>query len=102
MDFKVEASHDKIVIRIIGEVTAETCGELRDAVIELIRKAPQSLVLDLSDMPFIDTSGLGVLVGLRAQAKKGNVTLTVQNPQARILQVFRITQLAKVFGIPTE
>ncbi|MBI1291146.1 anti-sigma factor antagonist [bacterium] len=102
MDFKVEANDAQVTVRIVGEVTAESCGELRDQVIDLIKKSPAKLILDLAEVPFIDTSGLGVLVGLRAQAKKAGTALMVQNPQPRILQVFRITQLAKVFGLSSD
>jgi anti-sigma B factor antagonist len=99
MDYKVEGNDSELVVRIIGEVTAESYNELRNAVVELIRRKPTTITLDLAEMPFIDTSGLGVLVGLRAQAKKSGTSLMVKNPQPRIMQVFRITQLAKVFGL---
>ncbi|CAN5346416.1 anti-sigma factor antagonist BldG [soil metagenome] len=99
MDFKVEGNNERLVVRVSGEVTAASSAELRQAVQELSARKPQAIVLDLTDMPFIDTSGLGVLVGLRSHLKRQGTALSVENPQARVLQVFRLTQLSRIFGM---
>lgn len=99
MDLVVEGNQELLKVKVVGDVTAESCGELREAVMQLASRRASVIQLDLAEMPFIDTSGLGVLVGLRTHLKKHGSQLTVANPQARVEQVLRLTQLSKLFGI---
>lgn len=99
MELVVEGNQEKLNVRVIGELVAESCGELREAVTELSARRPQVIVLDLAQTTFVDTSGLGVLVGLRTHMKKFGTNLTVANPQPRVMQVFRLTQLSRLFGL---
>lgn len=99
MELVVEGNDQKLKVRIIGDVIADCCGELREAIMELGVRKPEEVVVDLKEVPFIDTSGLGVLVGLRTHMKKFGTTFKVANPQPRVMQVFRLTQLSKLFGL---
>jgi anti-sigma B factor antagonist len=99
MDFKVEGNEERFVVRVIGEVTADSSAELRQFITDLSQNRPKEIVLELSELTFIDTSGLGVLVGLRAHARKYGMTLSLANPTPRVMQVLRVTQLSKVFGL---
>lgn len=85
------------VLKIIGQVTAEHAGELRQQL--LATEADGLLVLDLSELTYIDTSGLGVLVGVRSHMKKRGVELVVRNTQDKVLKIFRLTKLDLLFGL---
>lgn len=93
---QIEGS-DPPVMKVIGQVTAESAGELRQRL--MATEADGLLILDLSELTYIDTSGLGVLVGVRSHLKKRGVELVVRNTQERVLKIFRLTKLDLLFGL---
>ncbi len=99
MDIAVEGNQDLLKVKISGDITSEVCGELREAVMQLAPRQVQEIQLDLAAVPFVDTSGLGVLVGLRTHLKKYGTVLSIANPQPRVEQVFQMTRLSKLFGL---
>ena len=88
------------VLRVSGEVDVATSPELRRELHQLVdRDGP--IVVDLHDVTFIDSSGLGVLVGtlkrLREQGRDGHLVLEgLQDP---VRKVFDITGLSELFTI---
>lgn len=87
------------VIDVAGEVDASTAPRLRDLLIELDSKDNYQLVVNLDRVEFLDSARVGVLVGAakRIRAHDGSLGLVCTRP--RILKVFRITGLTKVFAI---
>ena len=102
MELILDGKDETLTIRIIGELVASTCVGLRDVVSDAISRKPQKIILDMSQVPFVDTSGLGVLVGLRATLKAQKIALEVANPSSRVVNVFRLTRLDGVVGIPQD
>jgi anti-sigma B factor antagonist len=87
------------VVAASGEIDVATAPELRDRLTELVEAGSTRLVVDLEDVAFIDSTGLGVLVGgvRRARAQDGDLRLVCTN--SRILKVFQATGLDEVFTI---
>ena len=74
------------VVDVVGEVDVLTCGLLRDRLLLAVTDdARRSLVVNLADMSFIDSTGIGVLVGVwhRMQAAEGILVLAAPSRQAR-------------------
>lgn len=90
---------DRTVVSVGGEIDVYTAPQLREKVVELVAAGDVNLVLDLSGVEFLDSTGLGVLVGAlnRVRAQDGSLALVLT--QERILKVFEITGLRKVFPI---
>lgn len=87
------------IVVVGGEVDVSSAPELKDRVAELTRSGEQTLIVDLSGVTFLDSTGLGVLVEARAaSAESGGALLLVCN-QDRILKLFTITGLDDVFAI---
>lgn len=88
---------DCAVLRVTGEVDAYTAPMLRDRIRELADKDAVHLIADLSQVDFLDSTGLGALVGSlkRLRARDGSLTLVIGAD--RILRIFRITGLHHVF-----
>ena len=99
LQIKVRRSSDIPVIELAGEVDAYTCSRLREAMIEAIEDGGASLVVNMKDVEYIDSSGLGTLVGglKRVSEREGSIAICCTNPQIR--KVFDITGLVKVFPI---
>jgi anti-sigma B factor antagonist len=90
---------DWTVVAVGGEIDVYTAPKLREAMVELVNEGRYQLVVDLEQVDFLDSTGLGVLVGglKRVRANDGN--LRVVCTQERLLKIFRITGLTKVFAI---
>ena len=101
MDLSItRADHgDRTVVRLGGEIDVYTAPFVREKLDEQIHAGRADLVVDLSDVTFLDSTGLGVLVGglKRVRAHEGSLRLVCS--QERILKIFRITGLTKVFPI---
>lgn len=89
----------KTVLAVRGEVDVYTAPRLRERLVELVTEGKRQIVVDLESVDFLDSTGLGVLVGglKRLRSHEGDLSLVCT--QHRILKVFEITGLTKVFSI---
>src|SRR5688500_8224204 len=90
---------DRTVVAVGGEIDVYTAPKLREQLVDLVAAGSYHLVVDLEAVEFLDSTGLGVLVGglKRVRAHDGSLELICS--QERLLKIFRITGLAKVFVI---
>jgi anti-sigma B factor antagonist len=85
---------DRLTIEWHGEVTAANAGYIRDATWLLLSEhGDLRRVLDLRDVRFIDSTGLGLLVSMRKHASDRNVPLDIINVQPQVENVIRISKL---------
>ena len=89
----------RTIIEVGGEIDVYTAPKLRDKITELVGNGNYNLVIDMEKVDFLDSTGLGVLVGglKKVRAHDGSMRLICN--QERLLKIFRITGLAKVFAI---
>src|SRR5256886_337135 len=87
------------ILAVRGEVDVYTAPRFRERLIELVSEGKHRIVVDLEAVDFLDSTGLGVLVGglKRLRSHDGDMILVCTQP--RILKVFEITGLTKVFSI---
>ena len=101
MDLKLgHYSKDGIEVVIVeGEIDIYTAPRLRELLIELARQGSYQLIVNLDKVGFLDSTGLGVLVGGLRRVRAHDGSLDLVCTQQRILKIFRITGLTEVFGI---
>ena len=101
MDLKLgHYSKDGIeVVDVEGEIDIYTAPRLRELLIDLAGKDNYQLIVNLEKVGFLDSTGLGVLVGGLNRVRPHDGSLDLVCTQERILKIFRITGLTKVFGI---
>lgn len=101
MDLGLDVSEQNgyTVLAVKGEVDVYTAPRLRERLVELASEGKYKIVVNLEGVDFLDSTGLGVLVGglKRLRSHEGDLTLVCT--QNRILKVFEITGLTKVFAI---
>lgn len=102
MDIKISTrplKDNKQVVEIQGEIDVYTSPKVKETINSLIEQGNYFLVVNLEDVRYIDSTGLGVLIGAlkRVREHDGNITLVCNNPQ--IKKIFNITGLVKIFGI---
>ena len=91
------------VLRLSGELDLNSVPDVRRAIRTLIDEGLVNFIINLSELEFIDSSGLGVLVGglARVREKQGEVKIACSDK--RIVRVFEMTRLTQLFEIyPTE
>jgi anti-sigma B factor antagonist len=87
------------VLAVRGEVDVYTAPRLREKLVELVSRGCYQIVVDLEAVDFLDSTGLGVLVGGLKRLRSHDGDLSLVCTQQRILKVFEITGLTKVFVI---
>jgi anti-sigma B factor antagonist len=87
------------VVDVEGEIDIYTAPRLRELLIDLVSKNNYRLVVNLEKVGFLDSTGLGVLVGGLKRVRAHDGSLDLVCTQERILRIFRITGLTKVFGM---
>jgi len=87
------------VVDVGGEIDIYTAPRLRELLIDLVSKNSYQLVINMDKVEFLDSTGLGVLVGGLKRVRAHDGSLDLVCAQERILKIFKITGLTKVFGI---
>jgi anti-sigma B factor antagonist len=87
---------EETLVRCTGRIVSSTTGTLGTTVRGLI-PGSKRIVLDLTDVAYLDSSGLGTLVSLYLSAKRQDCELKLINLNQRLKELFRLTKLASVF-----
>lgn len=102
LDIRVEERGSWSILRLTGDLDLATSPNLREAIIRLIDEGTRQIVVDLSALEFMDSSGLGVLVAALKRVRENGATLNLVAGGEKILKLFRITGLLQVFRIDSS
>src|SRR5688572_4314787 len=97
LDVQKTGSH--AIVDVKGEIDVYTAPKLREKLIELVSEGSYDVVVNLEGVDFLDSTGLGVLVGALKRVKAHDGSLSLVCTQDKILKIFKITGLTKVFPI---
>ncbi len=102
MDIKVNTrvlNEKAQAVEVQGEIDVYTSPRVKETINELIEKGHYQLVINLEGVRYIDSTGLGVLIGALKKVREhnGRILLVCTNPQ--IKKIFNITGLVKIFEI---
>jgi anti-sigma B factor antagonist len=101
-DFKVtDEKLDELrhLVAVSGEVDLFTAPEFKQRVTELIEAGTPQLVIDLTQTTFLDSTGLGVLIGAVKRLRSRDGELVIVNTDETIAKTFEITGLDQIFTI---
>jgi anti-sigma B factor antagonist len=103
-DLQVHQHEGWVVLAVVGEIDLATAPRVRQAVIDALATAGSSpsVVLDLGSVDFIDSSGLGVVLGAlkRVRSADGRLRVIVREPQVR--RVFELTDLDRILALASS
>jgi anti-sigma B factor antagonist len=88
----VERTGTDATIRCSGRITTQSAGELKEMARQLIGESKR-LVLDFTDVNYLDSSGLGMIVGVYVSAKRAGCQFKVINLRPRVKEIFTLTRL---------
>jgi anti-sigma B factor antagonist len=93
------AGDDCAVLQVTGEVDVYTAPELRERVVQLLADGAVHIIVDLRDVRFLDSTGLGTLVGALRRVRTQDGSLMLVTSTRRILEIFNLTGLINAFAI---
>lgn len=91
------------VVDLAGELDTYSCPALRSAIVDLVDRGDRQILLNMQGVQYIDSAGLGTLVGGLKRATEHGGQLKIVNANSQIDKVFTITGLVRVFEqFPSE
>lgn len=99
MKHELTADKDQVRIAIEGEVDMHVASELRDVLAKASSSKPALLLVDLAQVPFIDSSGIATIVQALKNVRKFSGKLVVRNCQEAVRDTFEIAGLTEILGI---
>lgn len=97
LDVATDVREDIVLVTLSGELDIYTVNGFRRALDEIDVADGSALVVDLSDVTLLDSSGLGALVSLLNRAREANGRLGLICPHRRLRRLFEITGLRRSF-----
>lgn len=88
-----------VLLRLQGELDTATATELRQALVDELEKGPAALTIDLAELSFIDSSGIGVLVGAGRRARDSGCSFVLQSPGRSVRKALQLTGVDRLMDI---
>jgi anti-anti-sigma factor len=85
------------VLTVAGEVDVDTCGQLHEELTTTLSEG--DVILDMSEVAFIDSSGLNVLVSGHRQARDSQHRMIISGSSRRVLDMLEVTRLTTLFSL---
>ena len=99
MKIKEEKQNGVCICSLEGEVNINTSPELRKVFDDIIKSSEKKVLIDFTNVSYIDSSGLATLIEMFQRLKKIGGSLRLSNMSQKVKNVFEITKLYKLFEI---
>jgi len=97
LEIEVTEIREIPVVRIIGEVDLHTCTDLRTTLKRLMSQGKNRIVLDMQQVPYVDSAALGVLVDAQRRVREMEGEIHLMQVTPFVLRAFEITRLVRLF-----
>ncbi|MBS4178606.1 anti-sigma factor antagonist [Lederbergia citrea] len=102
ISIEIAEKEQELNVKLSGEIDAYTAPKVREELFSGIETPGTKMIVDLSDVSYMDSTGLGVFVGLFKELKANDGQLVLTGMTDRLHRLFDITGLADVMDINTE
>lgn len=100
-DMTVDASAERTVVRLRGRLGIDSSPTLRDRLLAILQEQPpKTVIVDLTEVSFIDASGVATLIEGLKVARSRQSTFCLRGLQGRIVRLFEVTGLLGLFETP--
>jgi anti-sigma B factor antagonist len=97
---KAIRNHDQdVIIELAGEIDMKCSARIKDKFKEIFQQKPHSVIVDMTEVNFMDSSGLAVLVVALKQARINNSALKLAGLTKDVLSILEICRLETIFRI---
>ena len=87
------------IVVLTGEIDVSTSGRVREVLIAISSSGENKVVVDMTNVTFLDSTGLAALVGPLKRFRSMNGEIALRSPSRSVLKVLEITGLTRVFTI---
>lgn len=84
-------------VSVDGELDVSTADQFKEYLHKLIDKDIRNIRFDLENLQYIDSTGLGVMIGILKRIKVENKEIYIKSPKDNVNKIFSITGLDKIF-----
>jgi len=95
----VEQREDCAVVKLSGSASMDVSGDLQHRLSELADLPIKRLVLDLSDLDFISSVGLGAIISAQQRCRQRNSEVRLVGPQPRILELLEVAGMTRLLRV---
>lgn len=99
MKIDVKENDDLVLIRVKGDIEVMSVKTFKQMMFEIGHNTDKDIEIDLSDVNYIDSSGIGVLISLLKLQKKKGKDLRMGKVSSKVLNVLKLSSLADVFDL---
>lgn len=99
MDIQIREKSDVIILDVNGEIDLYNAPEIKESISKLIERQKFNIVVNLANVSYIDSSGIGALISSLSNLKKFNGTMKIINLSGSVRKVFELTKLTSFFEI---
>lgn len=98
---RIDIQHrgDVAIVKLSGSANMDVCGTLQDRLYELAEQSIRQLILDLSDLDFMSSVGLGAIIAAYLRCRLRNCEVKLVGPRPRILELLDLTRLTRLFDV---
>jgi len=93
---------DGLYVALTGEIDLSRSPALRQELLDMTRGKPDRLIIDLNDVPYMDSSGVATLVETLQQLRRNQGRMILCNMQQKVRSIFEIARLDMVFTIVSD
>jgi len=102
MNYSRTDEDDRTTLRVSGELDALSAAELRPLLDQVVEEKRGDVLVDLSQLRLVDSSGVGALVSLYKRVRAGGGRVTFTGVTAQPLVIFKLLRLDVVFDLPSD
>ena len=99
MKINIDTIQGVEVIKPIGDVDMATSPDIREHFLRMLKKSPAVIVIDMSEVNYIDSSGVATFVECLQGLIKHNGVLRISNLKENVLDVFKLARLDTIFEL---
>ncbi len=96
---RAEITDTQVQVFLTGSIYSEEARQIQEKALRFIEHGHKTFSFDLSEVDYIDSSGLGVFVSINKQALKKGGSMKISGTQGLVKEIFEMTRLTKVLGI---
>lgn len=102
MEYKINIQDDIFEARLSEKITFSDLDGFREMVKRMVESEAVSNIVDLSNVEFIDSAGLGMLLLARDEISKSDASLTLKSPQGQVQRMFTVARFDQMFEIEND
>ena len=96
---RAEITDNQVQVFLAGSIYSEDARQIQEKTLRFIEHGHKTFAFDMSEVDYIDSSGLGVFVSINKQTMKKGGSMKISGTQGLVKEIFEMTRLNKVLGI---